>query len=1034
MSDSKVSIVISAKDSASPALGKVRAGVKSISEQLDSMRAQVTRVTAAWIGLGQLRELAALSDQWAMTNARIKLATQSSQEYAAAQAAVFDISQRTQADVRSTAELYTKLQTALRGMGGSQAQAIALTQATAQAIKLSGASTEAATAAITQFGQALASGVLRGDELNSIMEQAPRLAQAIAQGLGITIGQLRGLGEQGKLTADQVAQALLSQRQTLDAEFASLPVTLSGSLTRLQNAWAQYIGTQQQVGSAVHGVSEVVNTLSANLATLAETAARAGLVIGTIWTATKLRDLAAWTQAQLASTLAQRAATAAAVLDAQAKVVQTDAVRLHAAMLVAEAEAAVASAGGMARLNLVQTTLLPARARLTAATAAHTAALAAEAAAANTTRASLLSIGNAINVVAAAVAGYQIGSWLYDQFETARIAGAALAAAVLKIGAAVKGAFTLDFASIKSEWKRIDREMGDALIAAEAERRRQTQQKPPTPQGSMSAPLKATVTTNNPAQDTSGARLALIRAQADAEFALLNDGLKRAQTAYDAALRQRLISIKGYYAAQTAIEQQGIDAEIARNQKQLAAQQAQATGGKTENDRLRARAEVAKIEADLIVLNNKRSDVETANAAKASQAERDLAQALSKTREELAQLTGTATAADRRAAIANQYADLRRQLEADGQGTALIDHLIDVKAAQANLDALQGKWQRTLQAMRDAQQAVSLQQQAGLLTPAQATAQTAAIQQQGAGELQGLLPGMEAAANAIGPEQVAHIQAWRNELTQAQQVADQMAPVWNDIGSTFSSALQGMVQGTQTWAQAVGSLFKGVSDAFLKYVVIDPFQEWVAQQAKMLAMKLGFSQQEQAMNTATAAQTVAAKTAETTTVVSANAAQAGSGAASALAAIPYVGPALAVAGMASMVAAVMALLGKGFATGGLVRGPGTGTSDSIPARLSAGEYVVRAAAVRSIGTGALDAINGLKRPPTVVSGRMAFAAGGLVPAASSAAGTQPQAPGVRIVNAIDPSITADFMNSPAGEKVVLNIISRNPRAVRAAME
>ena len=443
---------------------------------------------------------------------------------------------------------------------------------------------------------------------------------------------------------------------------------------------------------------------------------------------------------------------------------------------------------------------------------------------------------------------------------------------------------------------------------------------------------------------------------------------------------------------------------------------------------------MAKIEADLIVLNNKRSDVETANAAKASQAERDLAQALSKTREELAQLTGEATAEDRRAAIASQYADLRRQLEADGQSSAVIDRLIDVKAAQANLDALQAKWQRTLQAMRDAQQAVSLQQQAGLLTPAQATAQTAAIQQQGAGELQGLLPGMEAAAQAIGPEQVAHIQAWRNELTQAQQVADEMAPVWNDIGSTFSSALQGMVQGTQTWAQAVGSLFKGVSDAFLKYVVIDPFQQWVAQQAKMLTMKLGFSQQEQAMNTATAAQTVAAKTAETTTVVSANAAQAGSGAASSLASIPYVGPALAVAGMAAMVAAVMALLGKGFATGGLVRGPGTGTSDSIPARLSAGEYVVRAAAVRSIGTGALDAINGLKRPPTVVSGRMAFAAGGLVPAASSAAGTQPQAPGVRIVNAIDPSITADFMNSPAGEKVVLNIISRNPRAVRAAME
>ena len=108
-------------------------------------------------------------------------------------------------------------------------------------------------------------------------------------------------------------------------------------------------------------------------------------------------------------------------------------------------------------------------------------------------------------------------------------------------------------------------------------------------------------------------------------------------------------------------------------------------------------------------------------------------------------------------------------------------------------------------------------------------------------------------------------------------------------------------------------------------------------------------------------------------------------------------------------------------------GPGTSTSDSIPARLSHGEYVVNARAVSRLGVSFMDAINGLSAGPRVQGGRLAFSAGGLVPEAAA----QPS-PGqnIRIVNVIDPAMAADYLNSSAGERTVMNLIQRNATSVR----
>jgi len=541
-----------------------------------------------------------------------------------------------------------------------------------------------------------------------------------------------------------------------------------------------------------------------------------------------------------------------------------------------------------------------------------------------------------------------------------------------------------------------------------------------------------------PAQDTTGAQTTLMKAQLDAEFALLKDGLTRQQTALDAALEDRLVSVRDYYTQKTAIEQREVDAEIARKQQELARSQQVATTGKSENDRLKAKAEVAKAEADLITLNNRRTDIEQANARKAAQAERELADALAQAREELAQITGTATDADRQAAIERSYRDLRARLalDADADGVSLVDRLINVKAAQANLAALEAQWRQVTERLRNAQEAIQTQQQAGLLTEAQARQQIVALQQQSATEMERLLPTMQQAAQAIGPDAVIRVQAWRNELDRTRLTVDEMAPLWNRIGESFGGALNGMITGAQTWRSALASIFQQVADAFLQQIVIQPFQQWIAMQARMLALKLGFIQQEQTVDAAASAAKVAQKTTETTAVVSMDAAKAGAGAAASQASIPYVGPALAVAAMVAMVAAVMALLGgiKKFAGGGLVSGPGSATSDSIPARLSAGEYVVRAAAVRQVGVAFLDSLNGLSAGPRFKGGELAFAAGGLVPEVKVPPAQPQMNQAVRIVNAVDPGVTHDHLQSPAGEKVIVNIIGRNARAIRAALQ
>lgn len=1127
MATERAQILIRAVDETRRAFQSVQGNLARLRDEAAQVGQVLSRIGGAiGIGLG-VRELVEVADQYKNLQARLKLAVTSQEEFNRADAALFEIAQKNRAPLAETVTLYARLAPSVQALGRSQADVLAATDAIGQAVSLSGASSDAAAGALLQLGQAFASGQLRGEEFNSVIEQTPRLAQAIADGMGVPLGALRALAQEGKITSQAVLDALLKERTRLAEEYASLPDTVSGALTRLKNAFQRAFGERDASSGVTAGLAQAIQLVARHLELLIDLAgvvlvAAFGRMAGAF--ATSVAAARAEAAARLAHLRTLEAEALARVRLADAALAQARAQGLATGALVADAAKArlqATAASGAVAQAVASTSLLGRAAGLLRGVLAllggpigvivtavgllagalysardavvefggRTASIKQIVAAAwnlvvekvgevvsalgrlvgtndlswARVRAAMVGALNAIGTAVRAMVNVVIGAFnaigsvvgiaaafLVERFRNAFSDIGELAKA---LGQDVAAAFSGDF-SMQALRAALGRQLGevrdfgkelagavrDAVTrdyvgeAAQAIARRIRPE--PTQPGVFGRPQPQALSA--PDKGGEAAKLALVQAQAETEFKLLKDALDRQARALDASLEDRLISLKDYYAAKTRIEQQEIDAEIRRVQVSLAEQQRLQRTGKDEPVRLKAKAEVAKLEAELTVLNNKRADVEVANARAAAKAERELAEALAQAREELAQLTGTDTAEDRRAAIERSVRDLRARLAAenDAAGVSLVDRLIDVKAAQANLARLEQEWRLVTERLRNAQEAIQIQQQAGLLTEAQARRQIVALQQQSAAEMQRLLPAMQQAAQAIGPEAVNRVAAWRNELERTRLVADELAPLWNRIGEGFGNALQGMVTGAQSFREALSNLFRQVADAFLQQMVIQPFQQWVAMQARMLALKLGFLQQEQAIEQAAAAQSVAQKSAETTAKVSMDAAQAGAGAAASQASIPIAGPALAIAAMAAMVAAVMALLGgiKKFAAGGFVTGPGTATSDSIPARLSAGEYVVRAAAVRRVGVAFLDALNDLSAPPVWDGWRLAFAAGGLVPQVQ----VQPAAPqvsqAVRIVNAIDPGVTHDHLQTPAGERVILNIIGRNARAVRAALQ
>jgi tape measure domain-containing protein len=230
---------------------------------------RATRAMQGFIGAISIRELAQLSDQFRTINSVLKIATGSVNAGRLAFRQSYETAIETGQAFESVSVIYRRFAENSRELGINQMQVAEATRTVAQSLALSGGSYQSTQAALLQFSQALASGVLRGQELNSVLEQAPRLARLIADGMGIPIGQLRTLAAEGKITAQVMLDALASQKETIDKEFLELPLTFARAINNLKTSAVVLVGLANESTGAFSGLAQAIDFVARNLVDLA---------------------------------------------------------------------------------------------------------------------------------------------------------------------------------------------------------------------------------------------------------------------------------------------------------------------------------------------------------------------------------------------------------------------------------------------------------------------------------------------------------------------------------------------------------------------------------------------------------------------------------------------------------------------------------------------------------------------------------------------------------------------------------------------
>lgn len=215
------------------------------------------------------------ADAMSQMQARIERLTGSAAAATQTMQGLMRISSATGGSLQDTAKLWETLSTALRDTGATNGQIIQLTETLQKIGRIGGSSSEEMANALRQFGQSISSGTVRAEEFNSILEQMPELARQIAAGMGVSIGELRQLMLDGKLTAEDALNAIQKQTGSVNAEFEKLPRTLSQANTALTNSFLSMIDSVNQATGASNGLVAVIDSMTAALDRLVGKAASA---------------------------------------------------------------------------------------------------------------------------------------------------------------------------------------------------------------------------------------------------------------------------------------------------------------------------------------------------------------------------------------------------------------------------------------------------------------------------------------------------------------------------------------------------------------------------------------------------------------------------------------------------------------------------------------------------------------------------------------------------------------------------------------
>lgn len=371
-------------------MGRLEASVNRTERSIGSMERTMSSLSGVAKGLLaalSVQQVASYADAWTELNNKVANSVRTGETQAEVMQRIFDVSQATQSSLNGTATLYARLERGTRTYNTSAEDLTRLTTIINQGFAVSGATAQEAENAIIQLSQGIASGVLRGEEFNSVSEQGSRLMVALADSMGVSIGQLRAMAAQGQLTTDVVVKGLLSQGDVIGKEFANTTVSIAKGLQVAGNNVTKFFGENSTVKSFAAGFRDSVITISENLETLSSVLLVVAGIMGSRYagalamaTSAKISDIAASRQQLLAEKQQSQAALIAANSVQRKALADKEAALSSLALAQAEYNVAKGSAAEMLALDA----LIAAKNRATMASATLAEAELAQAAASTT--------------------------------------------------------------------------------------------------------------------------------------------------------------------------------------------------------------------------------------------------------------------------------------------------------------------------------------------------------------------------------------------------------------------------------------------------------------------------------------------------------------------------------------------------------------------------------------------------------------------------------------------------------------------------
>ncbi|HII3774375.1 TPA: tape measure protein [Pasteurella multocida] len=254
-------------------LSKLQGSAGRAEKHIESLVKTIGRLKsllAVGLGIQGISTIIQMTDKMTALNAQIKFVTSSTQEFNKVQHELFDIAQRTRSDLEATATLYTKSARALQNYGYSQQQLLGFTETLNKAMAVGGVKAEQQASALFQLSQALSSGKLAGDELSTILDSAPIIAETIANYMNVSIGNIKELGKQGKITSKVIIEAFTKSGEKINEKFKEMPITFGQATTLLQNSMAWWVDSLNTSTGIMGQLAKLVSMLAFNFGSFAK--------------------------------------------------------------------------------------------------------------------------------------------------------------------------------------------------------------------------------------------------------------------------------------------------------------------------------------------------------------------------------------------------------------------------------------------------------------------------------------------------------------------------------------------------------------------------------------------------------------------------------------------------------------------------------------------------------------------------------------------------------------------------------------------